>query len=382
MDDDRLVDLLVLRADRPSTFGNIYLGRITALRPGLDAAFVDIGGGLSGFLSRDDGGSADLIEGMRVVARVTREPFDDKGPRLKVLDEGAAAAFEKDLRPGQAPGLLSGGLDLLRELASREPQVEAIWADQSEAVVRLKSATLAERPDLAAKVRWAPHGVDLFEEEGLESEIDGLLEPRVDLPSGGFLLIEPVRSMTPIDVNSGRYQGSQQAMQTNREAAVEISRQLRLRSISGLVVVDFLELKQPNRQRSVLEGLKKTLRQDPVTTRVLGLRPSGLLELTRQRVQPSLHEVLTAPCGLGGSGRTKSSSTLGYEALRAVHRAVAGNPGPPSALRAPARVIDALRGSLRPAVQFIENRMGHPLVLEPRDASDSADFEVVIGSFR
>ena len=380
MHDDRLTDLLILRADRPSLFGNVYLGRITSVHKGLDAAFIDIGINVPGLLARADSAGEALIEGDSVLVRVKRDPFDGKGPRLAVIAPEAGGPLEALREAAQPPSLLSCDQDPLRILACKEPAVDEILVDQAEAVARLKVETFDERPDLAAKVEWASQGAGLFREEGLEDEIDALLEPFVALPSGGSLLIEPVRSMTPIDVNSGRYARSQKALVTNREAADEIPRQLRLRSLSGLVIIDFLETKDPRHRQSVVQSLRDGLKADSVAGRVSDMRKSGLVELTRKRVQPALREILTDPCGLGGSGRIKSAETLAYEALRSVQQEARRNPGAAVSLRARSAVSDALQGVVKPASAFVEGRLGRALSIVPIETSRSFDYEVVVES--
>ena len=135
----------------------------------------------------------------------------------------------------------------------------------------------------------------------------------------------------------------------NLEAAEALTLQLRLRALSGLIVVDFLELQAVAKRKGLVADLRKALKTDPEPTRVFPMSPSGLVEMTRRRGRPALHELLTEPCGLGGLGRVKDPVTLAYEALRKVPSVSAARPGAAIAIEASARVVDALSGPLAEA---------------------------------
>jgi len=223
----------------------------------------------------------------------------------------------------------------------------------------------------------------LFEREGLEGEIEALLEPRVELPSGGHLLVEPVRTLIAIDVNSGRHDGRgtapEQALAVNLEAAAEVPRQLRLRALSGLIVIDFLALPEGGPRRQVAAALRAGLKDDPEPTRVEAMAASGLVELTRRRGRPALHELLTGPCGIGGGGRVKDPATLAFEALRAVRREAAARPEAAVTLGAAPAVIAALEtGPAAAARQALEARLGRPLALVNEVAAPGEPAEIVL----
>jgi Ribonuclease G/E len=149
-----------------------------------------------------------------------------------------------------------------------------------------------------------------------------------------------------------------------------------LRGLSGLIVIDFLALREAAARKRVTEALKDSLRQDPRPSRVQAMRHSGLVELTLRRVRPALHELLTEPCGLGGLGRVKDPVTLAYEALRAARRAALGDPGRKPALLTGPRVIAALQGPAAAALAGFEARFGRPLDLRAQVAGEG--FEIVI----
>ncbi|MCH8002940.1 MAG: ribonuclease E/G, partial [Proteobacteria bacterium] len=334
LEDGRLTDLAILRDDRPWVADNVYLGRVTARDKGLAAAFVDIGLERPGFLPLAEAPKG-LSEGDAVAVRVAREPGADKGARLTARGlPDALRATAETLRP---PALLRAAGDPIAAALAADPPPEEIVLDDPVVFQRAK-ARLAERPELLARLRLDLDPEPPFEREGVEDAIEALLEPRVALPSGGYLLIEPVRTLTAVDVNTGGAEGrggpAAQALAVDLEAAAEIPRQLRLRALSGLIAIDFLALRDLAARKRVVEALKRGLEDDPQPGRVFAPRRSGLVEMTRRRARPALHEILTEPCGIGGSGRVKDPVTRAYEALRALARAAARNPGRRVALAA------------------------------------------------
>ncbi|MFD1381422.1 ribonuclease E/G [Fodinicurvata halophila] len=196
-------------------------------------------------------------------------------------------------------------------------------------------------------------------DDGLEAEIEALLLPEVRLAGGGGLLIEPVRTLTAIDVNSGRQDGRggarRKALEVNLEAAAEIARQVDLRDLSGRIVVDFLEMAGKRERDQLMEALRAAVADDPEPVQVQPLRGSGLAELTRRRSRPPLHEVLCAPVGLGGCGWAKSAATRAFELVRALDARPAG--ATPRVRVTPA-VAAALAGPAADALARLEERRG------------------------
>ena len=336
LDDGELSDLMVLRDDRPWLVDNLYLGRMTARDRSLAAAFVDIGLDRPGLLPLNEAPKG-LSEGAVIAVRVTRAPQAGKGVRLTGcrLPAELRAAAEK-LPP---PALLRAAEDPFDAALAAEPPPDAIVIDDPACFAHAK-ARLAAHPDLVARLSLDLDPETPFERCGVEAAMEALLEPRVALPSGGHLLVEPVQTLTAIDVNSGTAAGTAMAFDVNLEAAAEVPRQLRLRGLSGLIVIDFLELREAAARKRVTEALRGGLNGDPRPSRVQDMRRSGLVEMTLRRARPALHELLTEPCGLGGVdglGRTKDPVTLAYEALRAARRAALHDPGRRIALQAGAR---------------------------------------------
>ncbi len=373
LEDGRLTDLAILRDDKPWVGDNVYLGRVTARDEGLAAAFVDIGLERPGFLPLAEAPKG-LSEGDAVAVRVARQPGTDKGARLTARGlPDALRAKAETLRP---PALLRAAGDPIAAALAEDLPPEEIVLDDPVTFQRAK-ARLAERPELLARLRLDLDPEPPFEREGVEDAIEALLEPRVALPSGGYLLIEPVRTLTAVDVNTGGAEGrggpAAQALAVDLEAAAEIPRQLRLRGLSGLIAIDFLPLRDLAARKRVVEALKRGLEDDPQPGRVFAPRRSGLVEMTRRRARPALHEILTEPCGIGGSGRVKDPVTCAYEALRALARAAARSPGRRVALTAEPRTLAALQGPVARARGLIEERLGRALDLRGQAGGDGFD---------
>ncbi len=376
--DDRLRDLVVLRDDRPSLADNIYLGRVVSLQPNLAAAFVDIGADRPGFLPLDEAPKS-LSEGDTLMLRVTRDGTNEKGARLTArfgdLPPDLMAAAE-GVKP---PALLRrAGDPLLSALSDDEPPAEIVIDDPT---TFTRARTLfADRPEVLARARLDLDSAPLFDRAGIEPQIEALLEPKVGLPSGGNLLVEPVLTLTAIDVNTARHGNTggsagpgSNAQAVNLEAAVEIPRQLRLRGLSGLIVVDFLELADTRAREQVVHTLRHGLDRDARPGRVSTMRRSGLVEITRRRVGPALYEVLTEPCGIGGCGRMHDPVSQAFAALRAARAAAVGAPGRAVAVVGAPRLIAALEGLVAPARAAVEERLGRPLTLRSLVSQDGFD---------
>ena len=381
--DGRLNDLVIRRDARPELLGSLYLGRITKVDKGLEAAFVDIGLAEPGFLPAKEASSGLLQEGVAVTVKVLREPGGGKGARLTARIKDPPAGLEALARGRKPPELLASGDDAIARVLTASDPPDEILVDDAAAFAAMKSRLAVARPAWLERLRLDSESGSLFEREDVEAQIDDLLQPPVALLSGGSLLIEPVSSLTAIDVDSGAHDGrggkARQAREVNLEAAAEIPRQLRLRALSGLIVIDFLAMKQAADRKEVVADLRRGLRHDPEPHRVNPMAASGLVEMTRRRGRAPLHEILTEPCGLGGSGRRKSAVTLAYEALREVRREATFRRGAAAVIEAAPRVAAALEGPVAPARQALEARLGRPVRLNADSAVEDPPFNVVLG---
>ena len=369
LDDGRLSDLLILRAGPAGAAvapqaGDLFLAKVKRYEKGLDGAFVDLGLARDGLLPKKEAPQGLPSEGGSIAVKVVRAPSDDPGNEkgARVSARNLVLAPEQ-LEGVTAPARLAAGSSALADFAMQRA-VDRVVADDAGLLRQLKAVIGEESCSFALPSTPG----DLFEAEGLEGELEALLIPRVELARGGFLLIEPGRTLTAIDVNAGRHEarGGQaaQARAVNLAAVPEIARQLRLRALCGLIVVDFLALKAPEDRKAVASALKQAVAGDPEPCQVFGISPSGLLEMTRRRGRAPLHELLCRSCGLAGSGREKTPETLAYEALRHVAAEARGKVVQDLTLRVGPATAAALRGAQAAALQTVEQRLGRAIAVE------------------
>jgi Ribonuclease G/E len=308
-----LVDFALWRPGSPDGVGNVYRGRITAAVPAMAGAFVALASGMPyGFLPDSDGAKG-LTEGTMVTVRITRAAQGGKGPRLTSL--------VTEIKDGP-PGLRRLGDDPLREFAARYPGA-AVLVDDPALVAPL-------RADLGDRVTRVPTAFD----DAIETELESLAASEVTVASGMRVSVHPTPALVAIDVDAGgALAGREGAVSRHRalNASIlpELVRQIRLRNLSGAILVDLAGLK--GRQRNTIGlALAAALAGDPLRPRFLGFTALGLAEITRPRVRPPLHEMLAGPLAAG------------LAALRTIARAIRANPGQRPTLRAAPAVIVAL----------------------------------------
>ncbi|MGH7575721.1 MAG: Rne/Rng family ribonuclease [Longimicrobiales bacterium] len=421
LEDDALVEVMVDRPDAERLVGDIYLGQVQAVLPGIQAAFVDIGTEKAAFLHVSDaarrpededengenGGDdqsrrfppiQELVQkGQRVMVQASKEPIGTKGPRVTthislpgrflVFMPGSRhigvsrkietreertrlRALAREVVPDGAGGVIirTVGEELTREIFDREfktlhetwkkiqrraksarppalihreakltsgiirdvftEKVDALILDSKEVYNEVKQYLNGVDPDLMSRVQLYDEPTPLFDKYGIEEGIREAFHRRVDLPSGGYIIIEPTEALVSIDVNTGRYTGRRDPektiLRTNLDAAREIARQLRLRDVGGIIVVDFIDMESRANQDRVLQEVRTYLGRDRARTRAFQVSDLGLIEMTRQRVRPSLFQSLTEPCSqCGGTGRVFRPETTVRRIERASRRAAA-----------------------------------------------------------
>jgi ribonuclease G len=435
LEDDVLVELLVERPDSARIVGDIYFGKVEAVLPGIQAAFVDIGTEKAGFLhvsdvaleeegveeepaaAVDDDAAADeerngsgkrrarryppiqdlVQKGQDLLVQVSKEPISTKGPRVsahislpgrflvympqsdhvgvsrKIEDREERTrlrALAREILPEGAGGLIvrTVGEELTRETFQRElNSLLSTWKQIQRRAARTRAPAVVHReakltkgiirdlfsvkvdsliidsPAVYEEVRQYLDSVDpsliqrvhlyddvrpLFDKYEIESEIQEAFQRRVALPSGGYIIIEPTEALVSIDVNTGRYTGKKDPektiLRTNLDAAREIARQLRLRDVGGIVVCDFIDMESKQNREKVLQELRTYLGRDRARTKAFQVSELGLIEMTRQRVRPSLYHSQTEPCPTcAGTGRIFTPETVVRRIERAIRRLTA-----------------------------------------------------------
>ena len=358
-----LRDLRIQRADLAGQVGDIYLGRIAALRPEQGGAFVELGLPRQGFLPFDH--CVDRpVEGAAVLVAVLRAASAEKGVKLSAKRVAGDATLAELARRTRPPALVVAAEDPIdRAMAAADPPTEIVIDDLD--FFNQTKLRLAGKSALLDRLRLEPGPLPLFERLGIQAELEMLLQARVALPSGGQLWIEPVRALTAIDVDSGagnlRGVTGTGVRSLNLEAAQEIARQVRLRSLSGLIVVDFLDPETKVERRQLTETLRQALLDDPSPCQVSAMRGSGLVEITRQRTRPPLHEIFFEAIGSYGSGWERNPISLAFDALRAYRAAALATPSREPVLQVTPRILAALEDQAKPARLSIEKTLARPI---------------------
>ena len=458
LEDDRLVELLVDRPDHRRTVGDIYLGRVEAVLPGIQAAFVDIGLEKSAFLHASDllepeddeeptgeegdeafeeaeaegaeveagnggrgrgrgrrGGEGNgeprqrevrsrrqlpdvselLKKGQTLLVQVTKEPISTKGCRgtaqislpgrflvympfaskvgvsrkieskelrtklrdmvSGMLAKDAGGMIVRTVAEGvteehfqhevesllniwrkinrkktfvRAPALVQRETSLtrgiIRDLFSAK--VDALYVDSKELYNEIEQYLRQVDPELVGRVNLYNDPVPLFDKFDIENEIRDLFKARCDLPTGGYIIIQPTEALVSIDVNTGRYTGKKDPektiLKTNLEAAREVARQIRLRDIGGIIVCDFIDMESRQNRDRVLQELRAHLGRDRARTKAFAVSELGLIEMTRQRVRPSLWHSMTTECpACSGTARVFTPEVVARRLERSLRRA-------------------------------------------------------------
>ena len=467
LEDDTLVELLVDRPDTRRSVGDIYLGKVEAVLPGIQAAFVDIGTEKSAFLHasdlvepeedeldeedgdddeapseegaadaesgdapapRDKGGREggdrggrggdgrrgkfppiqDVVKrGQTLLVQVSKEPIGTKGPRVTAQISipgrflvympsasrvGVSRKIEareerarlrqmvSNILPKDSGGVIvrTVGEELTEDHFKRElDSLLKLWKKIKKKSTFVRAPAVVQRetsltrgiirdlfsakvdhlavdskelhheilayldqvgPDLKERVELHAGDPPLFDKYEIEAEIRNLFNRRVELPTGGYVVIEQTEALVSIDVNTGRYTGKKDPektiLRTNLEAAREIARQLRLRDIGGIIVCDFIDMETRANRDKVLQELRQHLSRDRARTRAFAVSDLGLIEMTRQRVRPSLMQSMTEACPTcSGTGRVFLPETVVGRLERSLKRAAVHNKDPRMTVR-------------------------------------------------
>jgi len=280
-------------------------------------------------------------------------------------------AIEERARRSSAPSLLHQDHDLaLRVVRDRlGEEFDQVLIDEEHTYDRVLEFAREVEPDLAQRIELAEERGRLFEHFGVESEIEAALRNRVWLESGGYIVINQTEALVAIDVNTGRFVGKtsleETVVATNLEAVKEIVRQIRLRDLSGIIVIDFIDMTVPENRDGVFDALQDELTKDRAKNQVLPPSEFGLVELTRKRSRSNLQGLLTRPCPhCDGKGRVLATSTICLRLKREMLRQRDRYQGRGVVVRAHPEICDALRTEFREVVRELEEALGARLELE------------------
>ncbi|HJS75765.1 MAG TPA: ribonuclease G [Burkholderiales bacterium] len=453
-------ELLIERAASRGLVGNIYVGRVARVLPGMQSAFVEIGLERAAFLHvadiwdrRDRPIEKILSEGEPVLVQVVKDPIGSKGARLstqlsiagrllvylphdphigisqRIEDEGGRAALRerlKELVPADEKGgfivrtlaeaageeELRADLAYLRELwkavAERSLGAEPpklIYQDLSlaqrvlrdmvtAATARVvvdsrenfqKLTAFAERymPQVRARLDHYTGERPLFDLHNVEPEIERALSRRVELKSGGYLIIDQTEAMTTIDVNTGGFVGSRNfddtVFKTNLEAAQAIARQLRLRNLGGIIIIDFIDMESVEHRNAVLDELRRALARDRTRITLNGFTALGLVEMTRKRTRESLAHVLCEPCPTcAGRGEVRTVHTVCYDILREIVREARAFNAREFRVIAAQPVIDLLLEDESASLAMLQDFIGRPVSVQVETSYTQEQFDIVL----
>jgi ribonuclease G len=453
-------ELLIERAASRGLVGNLYVGRVARVLPGMQSAFVEVGLERAAFLHvvdiwdrRDRPIEKILAEGQPILVQVAKDPIGSKGARLstqvsiagrllvylpndphigisqRIEDEGGRAALRERLRelvpPDEKGGFilrtlaeaaaedeLRADLAYLRELwkavAERSLGAEPpklIYQDLSLAqrVLRdmvtaatdralvdsrenfQKLAAFAERymPQVRPRLEHYTGERPLFDLYNVEPEIERALSRRVELKSGGYLIIDQTEAMTTIDVNTGGFVGSRNfddtVFKTNLEAAQAIARQLRLRNLGGIIIIDFIDMESAEHRNAVLDELRRALARDRTRITLNGFSALGLVEMTRKRTRESLAHVLCEPCPTcAGRGAVRTAHTVCYDILREIVREARAFKAREFRVIAAQPVIDLLLEEESASLAMLQDFIGRPVSVQVETSYTQEQFDIVL----
>ncbi len=259
-----------------------------------------------------------------VAAGLPREELEKDVQYLVRLWQSIMAKFRLRSKGGR---LLYRDADLIIRAVrdSLTDEVDAFYIDDPRTFQRVQELVRTVSPDLLARVRLYEGKKPLFQAYGIDAEIERLGARQVDLPSGGFLVIDKTEALTVIDVNTGKYVGhndfSDTAYRTNLEAASEIMKQIRLRDISGIIVVDFIDMEKDEQKESLLQKMRSLIPLDRTKTKVVDITSLGLVEITRKKTRQNYESLVYSDCPVcHGRGRLESPETVSIRISRAIRR--------------------------------------------------------------
>jgi len=435
-------ELHVERSHSRGLVGNIYLGRVARVLPGMQSAFVGIDLDRAAFLhvadiweQRKNGQTPApdakpiekiLSEGQPLLVQVVKDHIgisqriEDESERQSLRDKlaqvlppdekggfivrtVAESATEAELRAdvqflrrlwqdiraradkAAAPTLLHQDLSLaqrvLRDFTTEG--TERIAIDSRENFSKLQAFASEYMPNLLQRLEHYTGERPLFDLYSVEEEIQKALARRVDLKSGGYLIVDQTEAMTTIDVNTGGYVGVRSfddtIFKTNLEAAQVIARQLRLRNLGGIIIIDFIDMESEEHRAAVLSEFQKTLSHDRTRITLNGFTTLGLMEMTRKRTRESLEHVLCEPCSTcAGRGVVKTARTVCFEVLREILREARQFNAREYRILASQSVIDLFLEEESHSLAMLGDFIGKPVSLQVESNYSQEQFDIIL----
>jgi ribonuclease G len=272
-------------------------------------------------------------------------------------------------------------LRILRDELARG--VSRVLVDSPREFARMREFAAAFMPEAAPVIELYPGPRPIFDLNGVEEEVARALDRKVPLKSGGHLVIDQTEAMTTIDVNTGAYVGhrnlEETIFRTNLEAAVSIARQLRLRNLGGIIIIDFIDMRDEPHRRAVLAALERALAGDRAQTHIVSLSPLGLVEMTRKRTRESLEHVLCEPCpSCEGRGFIRTPETVCNEIFREIVRQSRQFASRELLILAHQDVVDRLLDEESATLGELEAQVGRPIRLQVEGLYGVDQYDVVL----
>lgn len=289
------------------------------------------------------------------------------------------------LKSAKAPSLVYEELPLylrtMRDFA--RPEIARVLIDSKETYQRIETFVSQFVPEILSQLEYYPGPRPILDLYGVEDEMQRALERKVPLKSGGYLVIDQTEAMTTIDVNTGAFVGrrnlEETIFKTNLEAATAIGRQLRLRNLGGIIILDFIDMVDVEHQRQVHRMLEKVLEKDQAKTKISGVSELGLVEMTRKRTRESLGQMLTEACSCcDGRGTVKTAETICYDIFREILREERAYDASRYLVLASAAVIDRLLDEDSNSLADLEAFMGKTIKLQVESNYTQDQYDIVL----
>jgi ribonuclease G len=294
-------------------------------------------------------------------------------------------AVERRMKRDTAPSVIYEDLPLfmrtMRDLV--HPGLEKIRIDSRESFQRVDEFAKDYLPEIRSKLEYYPGERPIFDLYSVEDEIQRALGRKVELKSGGYLIIDQTEAMTTIDINTGAFVGhrnlEETIFKTNLEAAAALARQLRLRNLGGIIIIDFIDMKDAEHRRQVLRALERAMEKDYAKTSITGVSELGLVEMTRKRTRESLEHVLCETCHYcHGRGSLKSPETVCYEVFREILREARAYESNSLLVLASQEVVDRLLDEESASVADLEEFIGASIRFQVEAMYTQEQFDVVL----